>query len=274
MKKRLFAVIVPVCILLVILLALGIGRHPAGNNPPSADGPQETAPSNDAETVPPAPQKPTDNNIEILIDPSPYPGLWKQMNALIVKWGEQNEYSDTDSFMISFGEEARYTVEYVGVDVEVITLYAETTQTHPAWYVEELKEITFLMIPKYHLEEIKVGDTALVFVERLREFASQDQYGMTAITPSFGPWHGTYLAPDKYVPAPIFPIKENRILVDEACYEREPQSQDYYMPEMNYMQEANEYIREHNPENAVTFENGMRVEDLSYLLTYICQDQS
>ena len=196
------------------------------------------------------------------------------MNALIVKWGEQNEYSDTDSFLISFGEEARYTVEYVGVDVEVITLYAETTQTHPAWYVEELKEITFLMIPKYHLDEIKAGDTALVFVERLGEFASQDQYGITTVTPSFGPLHGAYLAPDKYVPAPIFPIKDNRILVSEDCYERDPQSQDYCMAEMDYMQEANEYIREHNPENAVTFENGMRVEDLSYLLAYICQDQS
>lgn len=53
MKKKLFAVIVPVCILLAILLALGIGRKLPSNNPPSADGLQETAPGNDVETVPP-----------------------------------------------------------------------------------------------------------------------------------------------------------------------------------------------------------------------------
>ena len=272
MKRKLFAVIVPVCLLLVILLVFGIGRKYSSSNPPSADGPQETAPSDNRETIPPTTQKPTENDIEILIDPPPYPGLWQQMNALIVKWGEPNEYSHADTVRPAYGSDITYTEEYIGVDVEVITLYTETIQGHPVWYAEELQEITFLMVPKYHLEEIKAGDTALVFAERLMEFSGQDQYGTTTVTPTFGPLHGAYLAPDKYVPASIFPIKDNRILVGEDCYERDPQSQDYYMSVMNYMQEANEYIRKHNPETAVTFENSMRVEDFSRLLTYICQD--
>ena len=47
--------------------------------------------------------------------PSIYPSAWKGMNAVIVKWGETNDQARNEM-----------GVDYVGVDVEFVTVFSET----------------------------------------------------------------------------------------------------------------------------------------------------
>lgn len=254
-NKRLLIIIAHMCILLIIMLSIDIGMHIEKTR--SADDPVPTQESTLGD------QNPSENTRETEIlddDFSSYPGAWKRMNAVIVKWGDQN------------GETwSEFPVDYVGVNVEFIDVFSETMEES---YITDIEDIiaqtSYLMVPKHHLDEIKAGNTALVFLDRIATVVSQDANLHTTVTILLGIRPGELIAPDTYIPSPIFHIAEDKVIVNEAYYEIRPATGEYYMSEMSHLQEASAYIRKHSPDKAVTFENGISVEDLRYLFAFIC----
>lgn len=257
-KKRLLIIIAHMCILPIIMLSIGIGMHIEKTH--SADDPVPTQESTLAD------QTPSENTIETEQSCggfySLYPGAWKRMNAVIVKWGDQNGQTRND-----------FPVDYVGVNVEFIDVFSETMEES---YITDIEDIiaqtSYLMVPKHHLDEIKAGNTALVFLDRIATVVSQDANLHTTVTILLGIRPGELIAPDTYIPSPIFHIAEDKVIVNEAYYEIRPATGEYYMSEMSHLQKANAYICEHNPDKAVTFENGISVEDLRYLFAFICEN--
>ena len=256
MRRRLLIIIAHMCILLIITLSIDIGMHIEKTR--SVDDPVPTQESTLGD------QNPSENTIEteetcVGFYP-PYPGAWKRMNAVIVKWGDQNGETWSD-----------FPVDYVGVNVEFIDVFSETMEESLVTDIEDIiAQTSYLMVPKHHLDEIKAGNTALVFLDRLATVVSQDANLHTTVTTLLGIRSGELITPDTYMPSPIFHIAEDKIIVDEAYYEIRPATGEYYMGEMIDLQEANAYIREHNPDKAVTFQNGIRIEDLRYLFAFIC----
>lgn len=255
MRRRLLIIIAHICILPIIMLSIGIGMHIEKTR--SVDDPVPTQESTLGD------QNPSENTEETETlddDFSRYPGAWKRMNAVIVKWGDQNGETWSD-----------FPVDYVGVNVEFIDVFSETMEESLVTDIEDIiAQTSYLMVPKHHLDEIKAGNTALVFLDRLATVVSQDANLHTTVTTLLGIRSGDLIASDTYIPSPIFHIAEDKIIVDEAYYEIRPATGKYYMVEMIDLQEANAYIREHNPDKAVTFENGIRIEDLRYLFAFIC----
>ena len=255
MRRRLLIIIAHICILPIIMLSIGVGMHIEKTR--SADDPVPTQESTLGD------QNPSGNTMETETlddDFYQYPGAWKRMNAVIVKWGDQNGETWSD-----------FPVDYVGVNVEFIDVFSETMEESLVTDIEDIiAQTSYLMVPKHHLDEIKAGNTALVFLDRLATVVSQDANLHTTVTTLLGIRSGDLIASDTYIPSPIFHIAEDKIIVDEAYYEIRPATGEYYMGEMIDLQEANAYIREHNPDKAVTFENGIRIEDLRYLFAFIC----
>ena len=272
-RQKIFILVVPVCFLLVISLSICVGMGVI--KPPTDDGNEE----NIADQTPVEDNK-GDENIfwdGENMQPNIYPSAWKKLNAVIVKWGEPNEQTWSESYgkYASYDEKA-FMVEYVGVNVEFLTVYSETMKESLIPNIENIiEQTTYLMIPKYYIEEIKVGDIALVFLDSIANVAVQASdgsfYGL--FTTILGIRCGDCIAEDKYVPAPIFNIVNNKLVISENFYEVNPDNGEYYMDVMNLLLKANEYICKNDSTELVIFENGISVEDLSDLFEYICENK-
>ncbi len=211
----------------------------------------------------------TPNNNGIVVDPyspSIYPDAWKRMNAVIVKWGEQNEQTWSESV----GQGRR--IEYVGVDVEFITVYSDTMYESLIPSIEEtIEQTTYLMIPTYHLNEIKAGERALVFLDRIAEIIYQAPDGTHTHTRLLGVRLGVSIGEDRYVPAPIFLIENETVTVPEDAYYIAPQNDEYSMYIMSHLAKANQYISAGDTGEAVIFQRGIAVKDLETFFAYICK---
>ncbi len=260
----------PICLVLAITLSAGIGlgfgsTSPALNNDTSQNGMQQNF-------IDENPITNADVNHMDNIEPSIYPGAWKKMNAVIVKWGERNNQTWSESY----GQYARYegqsyTIEYVGVDVEFLKVYSDTMSESLIPNVEKtIEQTTYLMIPEYCLNEINAGDTALVFLEVIANVINQDSDGISTVTHLLGVRLGDGTAPGQFVTAPIFAISNGKVLVTDDAYERDSQNDEYYMGVMNYLCDANEYIQKDSAVKTVIFENGVDVEELADLFSYVC----
>ena len=210
--------------------------------------------------------------------PSIFPSAWKKMNAVIVKWGEQNGQTWVENYgKYSHYNEENYSIEYVGVNVEFVTIFSETMSESLINDIEKvIEQTTYLMIPKLYLEEIEVGDTSLVFLQKIAHIADTDAAGkfLGTYTTVLGAMVGDCLAEDKYVPAPIFNIENNKICVPEQAYETRPENGEYYSYIMGLLQEANEYVLKKDSSSSVAFEDGASVEDISELFAIVCNGKS
>ena len=272
----------PLCLVLTIALSVGIGSSignttPAPNNDThdnvlnvedsSVHETQDNFTANDSIT---SKDVSDDEIIYEPFEPSIYPGAWRTMNAAIVRWGEQNDQT---------WRETTYMAEYVGINVEFVKVYSETMSESDVYDVindiEEnlenaVEQTTYLLIPEYHLNEIKAGDTALVFLDVFENWINQDADGTETVTHVMGVRLGKRIEPGKFVPAPIFAVSDGKVLVPDYAYEFDPKYGGYYMWVMDYLHEANEYIRKNSDVQLAVFENGVDVEELADYFAYIC----
>ena len=211
-------------------------------------------------------------------EPSIYPHAWKQMDAVIVKWGEQNDETWVESYgKYAHYDEKNFQIECVGVNVEFITVFTETMSESNITDIENIIEnTTYLMIPKFYLDEIEAGDTSLVFLQQIARFGDTDPDGkfLGTYTTVLGAMVGDCIAEDKYVPASIFNIEDDKIRVPEQAYEINPENEEYYSPIMNALQEANEYVLKNDSSFSVAVRDGASVEDISELFAIVCNGKS
>ena len=203
--------------------------------------------------------------------PSIYPNAWQQMNVVIVKWKEQNEHTWSETYKQYDGKNV--TIDYVGVEVEFVTVYSETMKESLIPNIESvIEQTTYLMIPKCYLDDIKFGDTALVFLEKIADVAIQDPNGNFEgmFTTVLGVRLGDNIAQGKYVPASIFNIVDDKLVINEKFYEVNPDNDEYYMIVMTHLHKANEYIRKNDSMKSIVFENGVNVVDLGAYFEFIC----
>ena len=282
-RKKMLATVVPVCFLMVICLSIGFGMWSETQSPVDISGsnmsPDNIHHGNGGSNIIENPPF-IDNNQhnddvisggENTMIPSIYPNAWKQMNAVIVKWKEQNEHTWTETYKQYDGKDA--IIDYVGVEVEFVTVYSETMKESLIPNIESIiDQSTYLMIPKCYLDDIKSGDTALVFLDKIADVAIQDANGNFEgmFTTILGVRLGDNIAQSKYVPASIFNIVEDKLVISENFYEVNPDNDEYYMIVMTHLHKANEYIRKNDSMKSIVFENGVNVVDLGAYFEFIC----
>lgn len=288
-RRKIFATVVPVCFLLVVSLSIGVGmsleKTPIVDNPAAETLHDNLLDNAEHEnTVTDQNLVVNNNGNDVVVsggasnmEPSIYPSAWKKMNAVILKWGEQNDQTWIENYgKYSHYNEENYSIEYVGVNVEFVTIFSETMSESLINDIEKvIEQTTYLMIPKFYLEEIEIGDTSLVFLQKIAHIADTDAAGkfLGTYTTILGAAVGECLAEDKYVPAPIFKIENDKICVPEQAYETRPENGEYYSYIMNLLQEANEYVHKNESSTSVAFADGASVEDIAKVFAIICEDK-
>lgn len=200
--------------------------------------------------------------------PSIYPSAWKGMNAAIVIWGETND--QTWSELVREG----CTVDYVGVDVEFVTVFSETMSKSNIDGIERIIEKTsYLMIPTFCLGEIKAGEPSLVFLKRIAHIGSNAPDGTEMATTLLGVGWSNIPTEDGDITIPnFFSIEDGKVIVPERAYEIKPGGE-YYCSIMTYMSEANKYVQKNDPSASFLFTDGATVEDIAKLFAFICADR-
>jgi len=266
--------VVPMCILFVVTASIGIAANKRHHHPiiDASRTDKENTLKTDS-TVSSNVYGGTDasnSGSEGSEIPSIYPNTWKKINAVIVKWGDQNEQTWSETYGGYDGKS--FVVEYVGVNIELITVYSDTMKESLILDVENIiGQAEYLMIPKHHLDEIRAGDTALVFLEQIARVGDQAVDGtfLGTYTTVLGVKAGNRIDSDQYVPAPIFSIENEKVIVGESAYGINPKNGEYYMSIMTCLEKANDLVRKTGTEFPI-FENGISVEDLGKLFHYIC----
>jgi hypothetical protein len=286
-RIKIVAAFAPLCLLLVVSLSIGVGMsmNKTPTNDPISDQESHLGNNTDAGIILENPTVDDSTTADDFVsggissaEPSIYPSAWKKMNAVIVKWGEQNDQTWVENYgRYSHYNEENYSIEYVGVNVEFVTIFSETMSESNITDIEKIIEnTTYLMIPKFYLDEIETGDTSLVFLQQIARFSNTAPDGkfLGTYTTVLGATVGQCLAEDKYVPASIFNIKDDKIRVPEQAYEINPENEEYYSPIMNALQEANEYVLKNDSSFSVAFRDGASVEDISELFAIVCNGKS
>ena len=159
------------------------------------------------------------------------------------------------------------------MNVEFITVFTETMSESNIPDIEKIIEnTTYLMIPKFYLNEIEAGDTSLVFLQQIARFSDTDPDGkfLGTYTTVLGAMVGDCIAENEYVPAPIFNIEDGKIRVPEQAYKINPENEEYYSHLMNILQEANEYVLKNDSSTLIAFADGASVEEIAKLFNFIC----
>ncbi len=276
--RKVLLTIAPICLVLIIassaFIGLGIGRksphadNDTMNNVSNKDESSENGAQNDP-AANEAPFFPDANGAE----PSIYPGAWRKMNAVIVKWGEQNDQIRSESYgQYAQNEGESYTVKYVGVDVEFLKVYSDTMRESLAPDVEKaIGQTTYLLIPEYCLDKINAGDAALVFLDVIANVINQGPDGASSTAvPLLGVRCGGLIAPGQFAAAPIFDISDGKVSVTDDAYKKDPQNGEYCMEVMNYLRDANKCMEKDGAVKTVIFENGADIEGLAELFSYVC----
>ena len=193
--------------------------------------------------------------------PSIYPSAWKGMNAVIVKWGETNDQARNEM-----------GVDYVGVDVEFVTVFSETmSKSHIDGIERIIEKTSYLMIPTFCLGEIKAGEPSLVFLKRIAHIGSNAPDGTEKATTLLGVGWSNIPTEDGDITIPnFFSIEDGKVIVPERAYEIKPGGE-YYCSIMTYMSEANKYVQKNDPSASFLFTDGATVEDIAKLFAFICQ---
>ncbi len=223
---------------------------------------------------PPSPvESDTDSETGFVGEPSIYPEAWKQLNAVIVKWGESKEPKN-DWVEVKSGT---LTEGYSCVGIEVVHIYEETWSAKG--YEKNLESIQnndFLMIPNDVANELVPGETALVFLSRIQQVAAPPPGSNTVMNEDYKMLMGTQ---DSYKIAPIFPIEDEKVtfpegeVLETGYYNDDPDSEPKYtnMYLMGYIMKGNRCIEKNNA-SAPPFTDGMSLEDLGEFFDYLCND--
>lgn len=276
-RRKMLLTAIPVC--LVITLSVGIFlllRPPTipDNGPQPNEGMNNGLEDNISKDDPNKnEQVPTPDQDITNAEPGIYPGAWKGLNAVLVKWGEMTDATWWETWGGPVQESGTYIVEYVGVSVEFLEVYSETMTESLIDDIEKtISKTTYLLIPKEALDQIEVGGTSLVFIDR-REIihrAVQDADGTHygEYEDILGVRLGEWLSPGEFVPAPIFTVRDGKVEIPESAYLKD-KNQQYYMRVIQHLCRANDYIDKKGENGIAKFENGITVEELGKYFSYI-----
>lgn len=287
-RKKAITALGFVCLLLIVLLSIGCGMSLEstpiiGSNATELlyDTPLHNTENDNTVTDRNSNNNKNGNEVvmpDVASDlmPSMYPTAWKEMNAVIVKWGEQNDQTWVENYgKYSHYDGKNYSIEYVGVNVEFTIVFTETMSESLIPEIEKtIAKTTYLMIPKFYMKEIETGDTSLVFLQQIARYAdiTPDGAFLGTYTTILGAKVGDCLAEEKFVPAPIFNIKNGIIHIPEQAYETRSENGEYYSYIVSLLQEANEYVLKKDLSTSMAFKDGATVEEISEFFEFICSD--
>ncbi|MBO7375710.1 MAG: PASTA domain-containing protein [Clostridia bacterium] len=192
--------------------------------------------------------------------PEGYPSLWRGMNAVIVRWGEENGRSYASPDGASDGSSG-----YSGVGVTVETLFGDTmTEAAISDAGGILGASRFILMPSAGTG-FEEGETALVFLDKVAIIPGDASAGS----------EGAALSPEEaicvFVDPPAFRISDGKLIVDEEEYSAR-YSKDGYMPVLDYLERANEYVTGCGADVAV-FGDGMDVGELDGYFSFLASSE-
>ena len=191
----------------------------------------------------------------------PYPSVWRNMNAVIVKWGGKAEQTWSESYG-SVANGNYFVINYLGIEVEFIKIFEQTMSETNMDIGSVIEKTEYLLIPEQCAADIQVGQTALVFLDRIHS----GNYGI-----QLGCRLGSYTEQNNFGEAPIFPIEDGALVISSRAYLTYEGKDHYYlMSDMNHLKEANKYIQKEYVGKPI-FENGMLTDTLDEFFDLICQ---
>lgn len=190
------------------------------------------------------------------IRPNVYPWAWQNMNAVLVRWGMLPDVVGPDYD----------TGEYVRVSVEFVVVYTVTMETE-----DPVMQYGYLRIHKSDLAKVRYKDMALVFLTQTGTEIVQDVDGTEREVPVFTVLRGAQIDDGAYAPSPIFGIENDRVVVTEEFYAKNPSNGAYYCSIMEKLEAANEYVKQGGAQEFPLFEDGMQTGDLPYFFAFVCK---
>ena len=277
-RRKIMLTVIPICFILSLSIGIFFRMSPptVPDDGSQSDGGMNTRPGNDdslGDGSNQIEQVPTPDQDITNAEPSIYPGAWKDLNAVLVKWGEMTDATWWETWGGPVQESGTYIVEYVGVSVEFLEVYSETMTESLIDDIEKtISETTYLLIPKEALDQIVTGGTSLVFIDRqaIIHRAEQDADGTHygEYEDILGVRLGDWLSPGEFVPAPIFTVRDGKVEIPESAYLKD-KNQQYYMRVIQHLCRANDYIDKKGENGIAKFENGITVEELGKYFSYI-----
>lgn len=281
-KTTLFSVVPAFLVIGVLIAAVSVGplnRSNDHNTPLTTALPDGTNPVQTEEIF-----VTTDCNVSG--EPSIYPDAWRKMNAFLIEWGEPTSDTDWESFALRDGDTViPYRIDYTGVSVTVLKCFTSTVQedydeNERFGLSDAIKNFNMLCVQKELLDQIRPGDTALVFVKLLSSPALTDSDGrqLTGINSrgdQVGLWDYRFEPAFSAVPGPVydpiyavFPVIDGKLEIPAPAYRRRDDGS-FLLSQMSLLQYANQIIERQDPDNVPAFRNGMTVEEIGRFFDYL-----
>lgn len=280
LKTTLFSVVPAFLVIGIVIAAISIAPlKPANDNntPLTSSLPGGTTAAQTADSL-----VSTDPNVTG--EPSIYPDAWKTMNAFLVQWGEPTNDTDWDGFALRDGD--TYRIDYTGVSVTILKCFASTVredydENERFGLPDAIKSFNMLYVQKELLEQIRPGDTALVFVKLFRSTAMTDPDGnqLTGINSQgnqvdlmdylFTPGSAAVTGPEYDPIYAVFPVIDGKLEIPDSAYRRRDGG-DYFLFQTSLLQYANLIIDREGLDDVPAFRSGMTVEEIGRFFDYFC----
>ena len=298
-KKKariIFSAIIPAVLVACIMISIGITSHISkqGNRiEPGTDFITENSgqiESGDAPTENSG-QIETDNASDwprvIDVEPSIYPAAWRKMNAFLIRWGEPGDDRYSDSIGIWNGNEMTPSViDFTSVSVTILKCFTSTVQekydeNERYGLGEAIKSFSHLMVPDALLDEIRPGDTSLVFVKLLYSTTLTNSEGkaLTATNKQgnqvnvFEYTFTTYFTIASDSEAELifaaYPVVDNELVIPDSAYKLKDNG-DYYSYQTSLLQHANNILEREGINGIQAFRSGMSIEAIEKFFDYFC----
>ena len=217
-------------------------------------------------------------------EPSIYQDAWKTMNAFLVQWGEPTNDTDWDGFALRDSD--TYRIDYTGVSVTILKCFASTVredydENERFGLPDAIKSFNMLYVQKELLEQIRPGDTALVFVKLFRSTAMTDPDGnqLTGINSQgnqvdlmdylFTPGFAAVTGPEYDPIYAVFPVIDGKLEIPDSAY-RQRDNGSYFMYPMSLLQYANTIIERRSLDKVPTFRSGITALEIEDFFDHFC----
>ncbi len=282
-KTTLFSVVPAFLVIGVLIAAVSVGplnRSNDHNTPLTTSLPDGTNPVQTEEIF-----VTTDCNVSG--EPSIYPDAWRKMNAFLIKWGEPTNDTYGDSIALRDGDKViPYRIDYTGMPVTILKCFASTVQENydeneKYGLSDAIKGFNMLYVQKELLDQIRPGDTSLVFVKLLYSTALTDSDGkqLTEVNSqgnTVGLWDYRFTPAFSSVPGPVydpiyavFPVIDNKLEIPDSAY-RQRDNGSYFMYPMSLLQYANTIIERRSLDKVPTFRSGITALEIEVFFDHFC----
>ena len=277
---------VPVILVIGVIIAIGTAgplNRPDDREPGQTGSLTEgTAPAQTEPSV-----VTTDSVVLSDVEPSIYPQAWRKMNAFLIRWGEPTDATYSESRGLWYGGTMTpLVIDYTGVSVTILKCFESTVERE---YDERerfglgdaIGNFGELYVERELLEQIRPGDTSLVFVKLLASKSRSDPSGaqLTGIDSQGNPaglFDYLFTPGFTSVPGPefdplfaVFPVVDNKLVIPDKAYVQRDNG-DWLLYQMSLLQYANRIIELRGLDEIPAFRSGMPVEEIEEFFDYFC----